>query len=315
MSESESEQKRENLPTSAEIIDAIRDAGWLLEQETANTLRENGYYVATGKAFPDPDEPTTSREVDAVAYREVYRNQELSFNIGVRIIAECKQSAMPYVAIGGPADGYESSRDRKEQVFRFERIEIGREDLEGGSYRLKQVTAREYLGLDMLDGNPWSSTFIGDQLTRMDRKKTWLAENRGIFPSLIYPLAKALTYYRSSESQFRGGNVHTPGRDWASIIFYYPIVVTSAPVFVVDASKSSVSAVRTPWVELSREIKSKKVDGKFNMYVVSSDNLDEFLEMQVERFASGIAELAESDPQRFITREDHSFVPSQEPKA
>lgn len=86
---------------------------------------------------------------------------------------------MPYVVVGGPANDYELRRDRKEQHFRFPLIETGRTDLGGGRAQLHRTQARKYLGLTKLPGNPWGPGFIGTQMTRLDRKKTWLADNRG----------------------------------------------------------------------------------------------------------------------------------------
>lgn len=41
-------------PTSDEIISALRNAGWLLEQDAAATLEKSGFHVLRSKAFPDP---------------------------------------------------------------------------------------------------------------------------------------------------------------------------------------------------------------------------------------------------------------------
>jgi len=94
--------ERGTRPTSAEVVAALRDAGWLLEQDTAQTLERNGFHVTPGKAFPDPDDPRVSREIDVHAYRQLYRSDELSFSIGTRVMAECKQSSIPYIVVGGP---------------------------------------------------------------------------------------------------------------------------------------------------------------------------------------------------------------------
>src|SRR5680860_421408 len=208
-------------------VAALRDAGWLLEHDTAQTLETSGFHVTPGKAFPDPDDPTVSREIDVHAYRQWVCSDELSFSIGANVMAECKQSSMPYVVVGGPASDYEQGRDRKEQHFRFPFVETGRTDLGNGRTQLQRTRAREYLGLNKLPGNPWEPGFLGTQLTRLDRKKTWLADNRGIFTSLVYPLAKALTHFRSQANR-SSYVMHKPGQEWASIDFYYPLVVTSA---------------------------------------------------------------------------------------
>ena len=305
MTEDEISEQRMR-PTSAEVIAALRDAGWLLEQDAAATLERSGFHVATGKAFPDPDDPSVSREIDVHGYRQIFRSDELSFSVGARVLAECKQSTMPYVVVGGPASAYELGRNRQEQHFRFPRIETGRTELGDGRARLHHTQAREYLGLDTLPGNPWESGFVGNQMTRLDRKKTWLADNRGIFSSLVYPLAKALTYFRS-QSNRSSYVMHKPGQEWATVDFYYPLIVTSAPLFMVDASRPDIEAVRTPWATMTREIKSAKVDGQFNIDIVTSDAFESYLDQRVNTFASAVAAIAENDPQRFVTHQDHDY--------
>lgn len=294
-------------PTSDEVIAALRDAGWLLEQDTAATLSDHGFHVTTAKAFPDPDDPSVSREIDVHGYRELFRSDELSFSVGARILAECKQSTMPYVVVGGPATEYELKRDRQEQHFRFPSIETGRTDLGGGRARLHHTRARDYLGLATLPGNPWEPRFVGTQMTRLDRKRTWLADNRGIFTSLVYPLAKSLTYFKS-QSNRSGYVMHKPGQEWASIVFYYPLVVTSAPLFAVDVTKARIEAAEVPWATVTREIKSAKVDGQFNIDVVTSSAMSAYLDERVVSFGSAVAALAESEPRRFVAHEDHGYV-------
>ncbi|MGW5069737.1 hypothetical protein ACWEQJ_27160 [Streptomyces cyaneofuscatus] len=273
MTENDNEPGRISRPTSDEVISALRESGWLLEQDTARTLETSGFHVTTNKAFPDPDEPSVSRETDVFGYRQLFRSDELSFNVGVRVIVECKQSAMPYVVIGAPTDAYETGDARRqEQMFRFPSVETRRIDLGNGRARIESTPARKYLGLDKLPGNPWETEVIGNQLTRLDRKKAWVADNRGIFTSLVYPLVKALSYQRSQSN--RSSNImHKPGQEWASIDFYYPLIVTSAPLFFVDATAETFEAKEVPWVRVKREIKSAKIDGLFRIDVVTFGSL------------------------------------------
>jgi hypothetical protein len=305
MTETDSHLDR-GRPTSKEVVQALRDAGWLLEQDTAAAVEAAGFHAVTGKAFPDPDDPTTSREIDVHGYRQLFRSDEMTFSVGARILAECKQSSMPYVLVGGPAKPYELGRDRLEQHYRFPRVEVEREELGGGKARLHSVRGREYLGLDRIPGNPWEPGFLASQMTRLDRKKKWVADNRGIFDSLVYPLAKALTHFRSQSN--RSSYVHhRVGQEWASIDFYYPIIVTSAVLFTVDATASEIDAVEVPWASMTREIKSSKIDGQFNIDVVTHGALPGFLNERVNRFCNDVAKLATSDPQRFVNNQDYGF--------
>lgn len=301
-----SEEIREpEQPTAEEIVAALRSAGWLLEQETEASLRAAGYNTTMGHAFPDPDDPSVSREIDVTGYQQLYQSQELALSVGVRVIAECKQSTMPYVLVGRPPDR-SLSRSRIEQQFRFNSVEVGQTPLGDGRTRLNQVDARQYLGLLALPGNPWDMDFVGTQMTRLDRRKTWLADNRGIFTSLVYPLAKALTYFRSQGPRTSYVD-HKPGRDWASIVFYYPIVVTSSPVHVVDTTEEPLTPRRVPWATMSRQIKAKNIEGQFYVDVVTSQSLDDYLAQRISTFTAEVARLAEAEPKRFVTHKDHSY--------
>lgn len=150
---------------------------------------------------------------------------------------------------------------------------------------------------------------MASQMTRLDRKKTWLADNHGIFTSLVYPLAKALTYFRSANK--RGSYVsHQPGRDWASIVFYYPVVVTSAPIYVLDVSEADLSPRKVQWATMTRQIKGKNVDGNFYVDVVTADALADYLANRIGIFADEVGRIAESDPERFVTHEDLQHSPT-----
>lgn len=275
------------------------------------TLEKSGFHVSRAKAFPDPDDPSVSREIDVHAYREIFRSDELSLSVGVRVLAECKQSTMPYVVVGGPASAYELGRNRKEQSFRFPAVETGSTSLGNGRARLYHTPAREYLGLEELPGNPWQSGFIGTQMTRLDRKKTWLADNRGIFTSLVYPLAKAVTHFHAQLPRSSYA-MHRPGQEWAVIEFCYPVVVTSGSLFIVDASRPNMEAVETTWTTLTREIKSAKVDGQFNIDIVTYAALEDYVAQRIDTFTSAVAAVAKNDPQRFITHQDHSYERGQD---
>lgn len=213
---------------------------------------------------------------------------------------------MPYVVVGGPAKPYDIRRERLEQHFRFPRVEVEREELGDGKARLHSVSARDYLGLDGIPGNPWESAFLATQMTRLDRKRTWLADNRGIFDSLVYPLAKAVAYYRSQAN--RSSYVqHRVGQELATITFYYPIIVTSAVLYMVDTSADRLEAVSVPWATMTRQIKASKIDGQFTIDVVTFESLPKYLDERVNRFCNEVAAVAASDPQRFINHQDYGF--------
>ena len=58
----------------------------------------------------------------------------------------------------------------------------------------------------------------------------------------------------------------------------------------------NVEAVEVPWAAVTREIKSAKVDGQFNIDVVSAGSLSTYLADRVNKFGNAVAEIASNDP-------------------
>jgi hypothetical protein len=186
------EETASQEPTGEQIIDALCASGWLLEQDTASLLDiVQGFHVVMGRAYQDPDDPNTSREIDVYGYREFFRNEDVRLTLGTSIIAECKHSSAPYVFVGRAPSDYERHEVPTEHLLRYATIEEAGTNKRG----LPQITytrAWRWLGLHELPGSPSICDFRATQMTRLERKKVWNADNRGIFTSLVFPLAKAL---------------------------------------------------------------------------------------------------------------------------
>ena len=288
-----------NEPTSEQIIAALRSAGWLLEQETGAALQRRGYTTQLGWAFPDPDDQTKSRELDVMAYKRLYDNTDLRMTVSIRCLIECKQSTQPYVLIGGPVDAAQSARPRLEEIYRFDPVVEKREPLGNGATRLFNKDARDYLGLSELPEAPWNHGFLATQMTRLERKSEWVADNRGIFDSLLYPLAKATQHHRNLR---RTGKVnHDRQYDWAVTEFLYPMVVTSAPLYKVDVSQDPYQPQKVGWTPLVREIRTKTLNGHYIVDAVHAAALGTYFDTHIQLFADQVEHLAREDPEKFIT--------------
>lgn len=291
--------RSDDEPTSEQIITALRAAGWLLEQETGSALQRRDYFTRLGWAYPDLDDTSKSRELDVMAYKELQRDDELRMSVGIRCLVECKQSTAPYVLIGKPTDSSDSSRPRREEIYRFEDVVVERENIGGGRIRQRSESARVYLGLADLPEAPWNHGFLANQMTRLERKAQWMADNRGIFDSLLYPLAKATQYHRNLH---RTSSVnHDRTRDWASVEFLYPMVVTSAPLYKLDVSQEPYEPEKVGWVPMVRHLRTAKLNGSYVADAVSASALAAYLDGHVQVFASEVQRIASDDPERFIT--------------
>lgn len=303
------------LPSQEEVVQALLEAGWLLEQDTETTLKNHSFHTTPGKAYIDPDERKTSREIDVTGYRRFYNSEALRYSIAARVIVECKQSTMPYVLIGRPQSAYERTRSRKEEHFIYNDIQTGHVSLDDGSLQLQMEGARKYLCLNDIESAPWNDKFVATQMTRLERKKTWQANNQGIFTSLIFPLAKALDNFRRQRPKVPSGNplnapetrglkpIKSPGE----VTFYFPLVVTSATLFTLDATKEERKPSISPWAQMTRDIQTLNVRGKFNVDIVNYDHLDSYLQWRIISFMQTVVEIAESDPQKFITWRDYRY--------
>jgi hypothetical protein len=293
-------------PSATQIVEALRSAGWLLEQDTERTLRENDFHTVPSFAYPDIDDPTTSREVDVMAYKSVYEDTTTRLTVGVRVLAECKQTENPYVLIGRAPSAAASRELRAEHIFRFRTVEVGRENISADSYRLIQVPPHRYLGLDRLPVSPWKKDFEANQMTRLERRGgDWRASNDGIFNSLIYPLAKATTHFRKRHS---GDGIHRVGQDYAHTEFIYPVVVTSAPVYVLDMDSRPLTPREVGWASMARELRTNVLDARYRIDVVNYEHLQDWIRTQVLPFGEAVGAMAKADPVAFVRREDHAWI-------
>jgi len=222
-----------NLPTSEEIIQAVRNSGWLLEQDSARSLDGHDFHTLMGWAYADPDDPSTSREMDVYGYRQFFKSDDLKLLVSARVLIECKQSANPYVLIGREAPKALRDRQPTEHVLRYQHLLTGTIQLDQQRSQIHSVPAWTHLGLHAMLGSPSLYGFRAGQMTRLDRQKTWTADNRGIFNSLMYPLAKAL---RAAQKNVKTTDMvtTTPMRDdgsWTEVALNLPVVVTSAPLY------------------------------------------------------------------------------------
>lgn len=143
-------------------------------------------------------------------------------------------------------------------------------------------------------------------MTRLDRRqKRWTADNPGIFSSLMYPLAKALRAAQKGIKASGGAALMVPPRDdeWTNVALHFPIVVTSAPLYVLDATTEVIEPRPAGWATMSRQLKAAKITGDFSVDVVTDLALDDYLSERVVGFAEAVAGAVETNPESFKSNE------------
>lgn len=284
-------------PTDEEVLNAVDNAGWLLEQQAGRTLENHGFATRPNWAFRDPEDPTASRELDVWSHREFYFNAEHRIRLAANMLVECKQSELPFCVIGqeipekrrfgNPAEHtlpvryVPSSYDAEQQV-------------------LKYGYAWDVLGFRDLVLRHGHSNFRGSQLTRLDRKNSgWSATNSGVFNSLVFPLAKAI---RADQKNAKARDEwpqaeHRRSRSsFVNFILRFPVVLISCPHHVVDASGDQATIRTAPWVRVQRHLDSEAVRGIFEFDVVTRGAFVQYIHTVVEGLASEMGSMFEHAP-------------------
>ncbi|WOH62883.1 hypothetical protein [Bradyrhizobium sp. BWA-3-5] len=90
-----------SAPSPENIMEALNESGYLMEQKVATVLERLGYHVQTNFPFEDVDEGK-SREMDARTIKTIARNDEHKLSCVFEIIVECKNTSNPFVFVGRP---------------------------------------------------------------------------------------------------------------------------------------------------------------------------------------------------------------------
>jgi hypothetical protein len=280
-------------PSDKEIMDAIEQSGYLMEQHIATRLEALGFHIRTNVPFEDQDEHK-SREIDLVAIDRVAHNEKAKVSAFVELLVECKNNGNPFVFITRP----KSARDKSEspQQFVYPRRYQSKKDPGGGKGLPHRLDGFFHLGFDKLH-----YSYLRDekavQFCRIDRKGgRWQANHDGLYDALFLPIAKAVTV--------RLAEVPKPNQsEWAYIWLLFPMVVVRGPLFVVDSGKPNPVPEAQDWVSFSRELKAGKLSGTYTLDFVREEALQKFVHDGIGRLSALAKELVETNAD-FLLRAD-----------
>ncbi|MCY4558585.1 MAG: hypothetical protein OXF79_19855 [Chloroflexi bacterium] len=242
-------------PSDTDIMAALRQSGYLMEQRVATQLEALDLHVWTNWAFQDPDEGK-SREMDVRAIKQVAKNEQTRQSAFLELIVECKNSANPMVFIGRPKNAIDR-RNCPEELL-----------LPG-----KKASSKDFFGLGF---DRVHYDFLSDtkavQFCQINRAKNnkWQAVHDRLYDSLFYPMAKALTA-RKRELFAPVGR-----RNWNNFWLFVPMIVTSADIYYVDSTLPEPEPEGRDYVTFKREIRSGSLDGTFSVNFVRQDRIDQF---------------------------------------
>ena len=272
-------------PTHEQIMVAIRESGYLMEQDVATKLEALEFHIKTNAAFEDPEEHK-SREIDVLAIKRVAVNESAKIMAFVELILECKNSTNPLVFITRPKNEADLHATPKQFLYP-NRYEM-RKDLGGGRALSREIDPFFHLGFDQLHYCHRQRT-KAVQFCRIDRKGgDWHANHGGLYDALFYPMAKAVTARRAKVPRGRARD------DWKYIWLLFPIVVISGDLFVLDSAKNHPMPEPQDWISFSRELESGKLSGIYTLDFVRQGQLEKFVHECIEPISGLAKELVET---------------------
>lgn len=282
-------------PSAVEIETALSKTGYLLEHRVAKILRNHNPKpeVTIGAAYPDP-ESGKSREIDVLAefYEAVERKPDISVMVTITLIIECKNNSSPFVLIGD--HGQESPWPRDLMVISFDPFALG--------FSNKKYSKIEYEAkLNRIPGLPSGKDFTGRQLLRLNRQGgDWKADNNAIYDSILYPLAKASQFHMDYLEREAEDN---PEEHWQypGIRIILPVVVTSGPIYTVDATDDDLKIVAAKWASIKRTFHSEGLDRDFWADIVSFPEWKGYLSQKIVEMFTGL--------QASMTKHIHFYDP------
>lgn len=289
-------------PTSQEVLDAVRASGYLMEQEVGTLLESLSFHVETNCAYPDLDE-AKSREIDVWASKQVLHDEQTKFSFSISLICECKNNTTPFVFLGRPKNERDKNSIRPSgylfPIRSYERT-ISRTP-DGKRTTFQEIPAFEYLNLaDHHYYHKLETKAV--QFCRILRSgKNWEATHGGVFDGIFYPLVKALLS-KQEEVSYYHSKPPKPD-DWKYITLFFPIVVLHGDLYYLDSQAVGQQPTRVPYVTFVRELKSKKIEGRFEIDFVKMDGLKEFVQSQINPFLERIVEIIHNTPEVFLKKE------------
>lgn len=280
-------------PTLNDIVCALKESGYLMEQEVATQLERLDFHVSTNWAFEDSNEGK-SREIDVRAIKRVAHNKEKKLSAFVEIIAECKNSANPFVFIGRPKNQTDNLKAPQELVF-----SLARYYARDNHSLIREKDAFFHLGFDKVHPE-FATETKAVQFCRIDRKapnaKKWHANHGGIYDAIFYPMAKAITFRKNELLE----NVRNEGRYFW---LFVPIVILSGDIFSVDSTETDPVPQKRDYVTFKREIQSEKLSGLFSVDFIRQKRLEEFISARLGPLITKMTDLTMNNAD-FVLKRD-----------
>jgi hypothetical protein len=274
--------------TKEQILKAVTESGFLMEQEVASTLENLKFHVSTNVAFEDSEEGK-SRETDVFAFKRFYFNESSKIIIDIIFLCECKNNTNPFVFISRKKNATDRNFIPNGIVLAKDELHIPIES--------RPNTFSIQKAFKVLQLNDYHHYFKTEQkavqFCKIIRQgKDFKAQHDGIYDGIFIPLAKAFEAKRKEVQN------NTYSHNVISLI--YPMVILNSEIYDIDSD--SPKPEEKQYISFKREIKSKQLKGQFLIEFINKRAIEEFYQNEVLPFANRLLEIAENNPEKLTNK-------------
>lgn len=274
--------------TREQILKAVTESGFLMEQDIATTFEKLSFHVTTNIAFEDSEEGK-SRETDVYAFKRFYFNETSKIIIDIIFLCECKNNTNPFVFISRNKNVGDKNFVPNGIVLAKDEFKIPFEN-RTNSYSIQSA-------FKVLQLNDYHHYFKTEQkavqFCKIIRQgKDFKAQHDGIYDGIFLPLAKAFEIKRKDVQNYAyAHNI---------ISLIYPAVILNSEIYDIDSEYPNPK--QKEYVSFKREIKSKQLKGQFLIEFIHKNAIEKFYQDEVLPLANRLKEIAEKNPEKLINK-------------
>lgn len=274
-----------NRLTTTEIALAVKEGGFLLEQEVASIIEAHQFRVWTNHPYEDPEEGK-ERETDVVAEKIIRLGAR---SIHVFLICQCKKLSYPLVAISRPKDSSDTNRPPEEYHFPKHKR----------THRIKENISPTFFRVGLHQGHYFYSkrnkATLLCGILRNGKKLSAKNLDHDLILTTIKPYLAERTAYSLSKKQIAEmdvGQIST--HPYASNIWlFFPILLTSGPLYVLSRRSSRLQCKSTYHCTLMRKLRTAYYEGTSLVEIIHFKYLEKFLRTKLNSFVSLVQEKAD----------------------
>jgi hypothetical protein len=262
-------------PTVAQMLGALRDAGYLFQNGIVLELEAAGYSVMPDYSFPDRDTGKLLEIDISATKRRSVRGDDREPRIYTKVLASCRDNANPLVFFTRDNDNTLRPATTHLPIngvpfgWPFSVADPGR-GIRTRSLRLLQEHDHR------LTAPRVSSQFCA--VMSADGSEELTAESEGLNHELLVPLIKAMRY--------KGDPAQNPHPGALDVELIYPLVILSDEMYECAADADRHDLARKKHVVVYRKYRSAKIKGVFTIDVIARSFLGRYrklIEAESER--------------------------------